>query len=366
MHVIWVGTRKGVFKLTSAERKAWALEGPLYLGNLVYHIVRSAAGTLIMATSAGHLGPALFRSTDGGKTWVEVAAPPKFPEGEPRKRAVKHVFWLTAGPASAHGLWYAGTSPQGLFVSRDDGLTWEGVAGFNDHPNQLAWVYNDQDQTPDGGKLHSVNVDPRDVNRLLLCMSGGGVFVSDDGGRDWRPMNRGCAADFMPDPNAEYGHDPHSVVQHPANPDRYWMQNHCGIYRMDRQAGETWRRVGDHMPKHVGDIGFPMVVNPRNPDAAWVFPMDGTAVWPRTSPDGKPAVYATRDGGESWQRLDRGFPAAQAWWTVKRQAMCCDGEATAGLVLGTTSGEVWASADEGQSFACIARHLPHIYSVTVG
>lgn len=363
---IWIGTRKGAFKLTSPDRKNWTLSGPLYLGQIVYHIVKNAAGTLLMATKTGHLGPALFRSTDGGVSWAEVANPPKFPEGEARKRAVDHIFFLTAGPAMENGLWFAGTSPQGLFISRDDGASWQPVTGFNDHPEQSKWVFNDQDQTPDGGKLHSIQVDPRDVNRLIIAMSGGGVFASDDGGGDWRPMNRGCAADFMPDPTALYGHDPHSVVMHPANPDRLWMQNHCGIYRMDRKSGETWRRVGDNMPRDVGDIGFPMVVHPRNPNAVWVFPMDGTAVWPRTSPGGKPAVYTTRDGGESWKRLDAGFPRAQAWWTVKRQAMCADGESSIGLYLGTTSGEVWASADEGESFACIARHLPQVYSVTLG
>jgi photosystem II stability/assembly factor-like uncharacterized protein len=120
------------------------------------------------------------------------------------------------------------------------------------------------------------------------------------------------------------------------------------------------------MPAEVGDIGFNMVLHPREPDTAWVFPMDGTDVWPRTSPSGKPALYVTRDGGASWSRQDGGFPREQAWWTVKRQAMVGDGRDPVGLYLGTTSGEVWASVDEGRSFSCIARHLPEIYAVTVG
>ncbi len=189
-------------------------------------------------------------------------------------------------------------------------------------------------------------------------MSGGGVCASEDGGETWRTLNEGVVA--------EYGQDPHCIVQHPADPDRLWMQSHYGVYRMDRRAGETWVRVGANLPEDVGDIGFPMVVHPRNPDAAWVFPMDGTQVWPRTSPAGKPAVYGTRDAGASWRRLDAGLPTEQAWWTVKRQCMCSDGADPVGLYLGTTSGEVWASADEGAAFACIARHLPHIYSVTMG
>ncbi len=355
MTTLWIGTRKGAFKLTSEDRRGWKTEGPFFLGNFVYHVKR-AGDTLLMATSAGHLGPALQRSTDGGKTWVEVAKPPKFPEGEPRKRAVNHVFWLA--PTQEKGLWYAGTSPQALFVSRDDGLSWEGVTGFNDHPQQKEWAGGDQDQTPDGGKMHSVQTDPGDVRKLLVGMSGGGVFVSDDAGATWRGVHEGV--------EAEYGQDPHCVVIHPKDPNRVWMQSHYGIYRMDRKDGETWKRVGKNMPKEVGDIGFPMVVHPRNPDACWVFPMDGTSVWPRTSPDGKPAVYGTRDAGATWQRLASGMPAEQGWWTVKRQAMCADGADPVGLYLGTTSGEVWASANEGAEFACIARHLPHIYSVTIG
>lgn len=358
MNVLWIGTRKGAFKLSSSDRARWRLEGPFFLGNIVYHVVRGPTGTRLMSTSAGHLGPALRRSVDDGATWVEVAHPPRFAEGEPRKRAVEHTFWLQPAPSRGPGWWYAGTSPKALFFSDDDGLSWAPVSGFNDHPRQLEWVGGEQDQTPDGGKLHSINIDPRNPNILLIGLSGGGVFVSDDGGADWRPMNDGC--------HNEYGHDPHCVVQHPLRPDRLWMQSHYGVYRLDRDRSETWTRVGEHMPGDVGDIGFPIVVHPRDPDRAYVFPMDGTSVWPRTSPGGKPAVYGTRDAGATWQRLDGGLPAEQAWWTVKRQAMCADGGDPLGLYFGTTSGEVWASADEGATFACIARHLPHIYSVTAG
>src|SRR5207244_1465598 len=163
--------------------------------------------------------------------------------GEPRGRAVDHVFWLTPGHPSEPGVWYAGTSPQGLFRSEDGGETWQGVDGFNDHPMQQAWVGGDQDATPDGPTLHSILVDPR---------------------------------------------------------------------------------VGDAMPRDVGDIGFPIALHPRDANTVWVCPMDGTEVWPRTSPGGRPALYVTRDAGASWQRQDRGFPAEQAWWTVKRQAMCTD------------------------------------------
>jgi len=212
--------------------------------------------------------------------------------------------------------------------------------------------------------LHSVLIDPRDPNHLYLGLSGGGVFESVDGGADWAPLNAGCAADFLPDPNPEYGHDPHTVRLHPQQPDRLYQQNHCGIYRLDR-PDTTWVRIGDNMPREVGDIGFPIELHPRDPDTAWVFPMDGTDVWPRTSPDGRPAAYVTRDAGESWTRLDQGLPA-RGWLTVKRQAMTLDDGDPVGVYFGTTSGELWASSDEGASWRRVAEHLPEIYSVESG
>jgi photosystem II stability/assembly factor-like uncharacterized protein len=148
---------------------------------------------------------------------------------------------------------------------------------------------------------------------------------------------------------------------HPLNPDRLYQQNHCGIYRIDR-PDNTWVRIGENMPLDVGDIGFPVELHPRDPDTAWVFPMDGTDVWPRTSPDGRPAAYVTRDSGDTWARLDRGLPE-RAWFTVKRQAMTLDEHDPVGVYFGTTSGEVWASRDEGDSWTCIAEHLPEIYAV---
>jgi hypothetical protein len=157
-------------------------------------------------------------------------------------------------------------------------------------------------------------------------------------------------------------HDPHCVRMCPSNPDRLYQQNHCGIYRLDRPA-EEWVRVGRKMPKRVGDVGFPMVVHPRDADRLWVFPMDGGSVWPRTSPDGIPAVYTTRNGGNTWQRLDNGLPPQQAWWTVKRQAMTADAHDPVGLYFGTTSGELWGSRDEGARWTNIAQHLPEIFAV---
>jgi photosystem II stability/assembly factor-like uncharacterized protein len=316
-----------------------------------------------MATKTGHLGPTVFRSTDRGRTWKEATQPPAFPkaaEGE-QGRAVQAVFWLTAGHSSERGTWYAGTSPAGLFRSEDGGDRWEPVTGFNDHPMRPQWAAGFG--TPGGELLHSILVDPRDPKHLYFGISAGGVFESTDGGRDWAPLNEGVAADFLPDQNAPFGHDPHCVVQHPLMPDRLYQQNHCGIYRIDRPA-RRWTRIGDAMPRKIRDIGFPVVVDPRDPDIAYVLPMDGSTVWPRTAVDGKPAVYVTRNAGKSWRRLDKGLPRSQAWLTVYRQAMCADGGKPLGLYFGTTNGEVWASTNAGEAWRCIALHLPHIFSVT--
>ncbi len=369
---LYIGTRKGIWIATaSGDRRSWELSKPTMLGQQVHHVVLDPRDrkTLLAASRQWHLGPTVFHSKDQGASWKEAETPPKFPAGEARARAVDHVFWLTPSNASEPDVWYAGTSPKGLFRSQDRGLTWAPISGFNDHPEQIKWIGGDKDETPDGGKLHSILVDPRDANHLYLGMSGGGIFESRDGGADWKPLNSGVAMDFAPkkDDGSEYpyGHDPHCMVLHPQKPDRLWHQNHCGIYRLDRPS-DRWERVGDNMPRDVGDIGFPIVVHPRDPETAWVFPMDGGGDWPRTPPSGKPAVFATRDAGKSWQRKDAGMPGEQAWWTVKRQAMCADDRDPVGLYFGTTSGELWSSVDEGASWQCIARHLPHIYSVTNG
>ncbi len=363
-----VGTRKGAWILNASnDSRSWSATGPAFLGHIIQHMVLDPRDTrtMLMASKTGHLGPTVFRSTDSGATWTEASRPPAFHAGDAFGRSVRSVFWLTPGHASQPDVWYAGASPQGLFITNDGGDTWSPLDGWNDHPMWGTWAeWPDVEGTPDGSMLHSILIDPRDASHLYIGLSGGGVFESVDGGTDWRPMNAGCAADFFPDPDVEFGHDPHCVRMHPLMPDRLYQQNHCGIYRIDRPA-DRWVRIGDNMPREIGDIGFPIELHPHDPDTAWVFPMDGTDVWPRTSPDGVPAVYITRDAGQSWTRQDGGLPE-RGWFTVKRQAMCVasphPGEPVA-IYFGTTSGEVWGSIDEGESWECVAAHLPEIYSL---
>jgi len=365
--LLTVATRKGAWLYHGdPARKTWRAEGPHFLGHVVSHLVLDPrdSRTLLAAAKTGHLGPTVFRSTDRGRTWKEAARPPAFAKAAAGAdgRSVDHTFWLTPGHAGEPDSWYAGTSPQGLFRSADGGVNWEPLPSLNDDPQFRKWMGTVQDGTPDGPKLHSVIVDPRDPAHLYFAMSGGGVHESVDGGQTWTSLLQGLEVVAGFDPADPSFHDPHCIRICPSNPDRLYQQNHCGIYRLDRPS-DTWVRIGKSMPKRAGDIGFPLVVHPRDADSAWVFPMDGTSVWPRTSPEGKPAVYATRNGGKTWQRLDAGLPEKQAWWTVKRQAMTADASDPLGLYFGTTSGELWMSRDEGRRWVCIAQHLPEIYAV---
>jgi photosystem II stability/assembly factor-like uncharacterized protein len=367
--VLLVATRKGAWLFHSdAKRKAWRADGPHFLGHTVTHLQLDPRDgrTLLAAAKTGHLGPTIFRSTNLGKTWKEAQQPPAFakPSNQLPARAVDHTFWLTPGHAGERDTWYAGTSPQGLFRSEDGGASWTPLSSVNDSAQFREWMGTVQDGTPDGPKLHSIIVDPRDPAHLLFAMSGGGVHQSRDAGQTWSTLINGLQVVEGFEPANVTFHDPHCVRLCPGQPDRLYQQNHCGIYRLDRPS-DTWQRIGSKMPKRVGDIGFPMVVHPRDADVAWVFPMDGTTVWPRTAPDGRPAAYVTRNGGKTWQRQDQGLPESQAWWTIKRQAMTVDAQPQPALYLGTTSGELWIGRDEGERWSNIARHLPEIYAVEV-
>ena len=367
---LFVATRKGAFVLRGdSHRKTWKIEGPHFLGNETNHLVRDPHNgkTWLLAAKTGHLGPTVFRSADAGRSWTEARRPPAFPKAPEGKDgpAVNRVFCLVPGHPSQPNVWWAGTVPHALFRSEDGGASWDHVSGFSEFITGLeAKEPGRFNPTPGGAITHSILVDPRDANHLYVSLSTGGFFETGDGGAKWRPLNEGVSADFLPDPHPEFGQDPHCVVLSPTNPDRLYQQNHCGVYRLDR-PGTRWERIGKNLPASVGDIGFPIVVHPRNPDTVWVFPMDGTSVWPRTSPGGRPAVFRSRDGGRGWTRQSKGFPARQGWLTVFRQAMTCDAQDPVGLYLGTTGGEIWASGDEGASWRPIASHLPEVLAVEV-
>jgi photosystem II stability/assembly factor-like uncharacterized protein len=365
---VLVGTKKGVFFLTSSPgRDRFELKGPAFLGHIVHHAVADPRDrrTVLAALRTGHLGPTVFRSTDYGRTWQESGKPPAFakPKDGRKSTVVEQVFWLTPGHASEPGVWYAGTSPEGLFRSEDGGATWQPVAGWNDHPDWIKWTGDMTQRNPDGSPIHSIQIDPRDPKHMYFGTGSAGVLETRDKGETWTLLNKGMKSPVGPDPHPEFGYDPHCLRLHPKAPDLLLQQNHTGIYKMHRPDA-VWVRVGENMPSDVGDIGFPIGLHPRDPKTAWVFPMDGTDVWPRTPPGHRPSVYRTRDGGESWTRLDRGLPE-RAWYTVLRQSMTVDAFDPVGVYFGTTNGEVWGSRDEGESWTCLAAHLPQIYSIEV-
>jgi hypothetical protein len=363
-----VATRKGAFLLRgNSSRRSWRIEEPHFLGHETNHLTSDPRDgtTWLLAAKTGHLGPTVFRSTDRGQSWSEARRPPAFPkapEGQDGP-ALDRVFCLAPGHGSQPGVWWAGSVPHALFRSEDGGGSWEVVVGFRDYLDGLRAQKPPRFfPTPGGAITHSILVDPRDANHLYVSLSTGGSFETSDAGASWRPLNQGVSADFLPDPNPEFGQDPHCMVLSPADPDRLYQQNHCGVYRLDRPA-VRWERIGRNLPAGVGDIGFPIVAHPRDPDTVWVFPMDGTSVWPRTAPGGHPAVFCSRDGGRNWRRGATGFPQAHGWLTVFRQAMTCDAKDPVGLYLGTTTGEVWMSPDEGESWRQVASHLPPVLAI---
>ena len=245
--VLLVATRKGAWLFHGdARRKTWRVDGPHFLGHIVSHLQLDPRDgrTLLAAARTGHLGPTVFRSTNLGRNWKEAAQPPAFakaPEGA-AGRVVDHTFWLTPGHAGERDTWYAGTSPQGLFRSEDGGVSWAPFSSINDDPQYREWMGSVQDGTPDGPKLHSIIVDPRDPAHLYFAMSSGGVHESTDGGRTWSTLVKGLEVVEGFDPSNLTFHDPHVVRLCPSNPDRLYQQNHCGIYRLDRPG----RPVGAH------------------------------------------------------------------------------------------------------------------------
>jgi hypothetical protein len=249
--VVFVATRKGAWLFHGdAKRKAFTADGPHFLGHNISHVKLDPRDgrTLLAAAKTGHLGPTVFRSTNLGRTWKEAKQPPAFakPSNELPARSVDHTFWLTPGHASERDTWYAGTSPQGLFRSEDGGVTWAPLPSVNDDAQFRAWMGSAQDGTPDGPKLHSITVDPRDPAHLLFAMSGGGVHESRDAGRSWKTLVKGLQVVEGMDPATITFHDPHCVRQCPSQPDRLYQQNHCGIYRLGRRRQ---RHLGPYRPQ---------------------------------------------------------------------------------------------------------------------
>jgi hypothetical protein len=355
------GTRKGLLLFEPAAG-GWKHRRLAHEGIPVTYACEDArTGTLWASLDHGHWGQKLSRSRNRGETWEEVPAP-TYPEGatvaardaaRTAKPAVMESIWvIQPGGADQPERLYLGTNPGGLFRSDDGGDRFELVRGLWDHPTrQTGWFGGGRD-TPG---IHSILVDPRDSRRLRVGISCGGVFESTDDGGTWTPRNRGLRADFLPDPGAEVGQDPHFVMACSSHPDVLWQQNHCGIWR-STDGAVSWQAI--HQEQGPAKFGFPIAAHADDADTAWVVP--GVSDEKRMAIDGALMVCRTEDGGRTWAELREGLPQENAFDVVYRHALDIDGDA---LAFGSTTGNAYVSADGGESWHCIGNNLPPVYSV---
>ncbi len=383
---VLVGTRKGAFILTSdGKRERWDVSGPLFAGWEVYHLKGSPADPdrLYASQSSGWFGQVIQRSSDGGKTWeTPGGGPTTTPEGMPQGESNKFVYDTspqTGKPLTTHQwydgtqrpwefkrVWhlepsltdpdtvYAGVEDAALFRSTDGGQTWQELAGLREHPSGPMW------QPGAGGMcLHTIVLDPTDPGRIVVAISAAGVFRTDDAGKTWRPMNRGLSSEGIPDPDAEVGHCVHRLARHPSRPDVLFMQKHWDVMRSD-DGGQSWREISGNLPS---DFGFTIDVHAHEPDTVYVVPIKSDAE--HYPPDGKLRVYRSRTGGQEWEALTRGLPQQDCYVNVLRDAMAVDTLDPCGVYFGTTGGQVYASANGGDSWVPIVRDLPGVLSVEV-
>ena len=353
--LILAGTRKGAFVLESdGQRRSWNLRGPYLPGVSVMHMAfDSRSGITYAATGNPWFGSRIYRSRDEGHTWDQPAGGPAFPAEN--GRTLEKVWHIEPGRLEEPGTVYAGVEPGALFKSTDDGETWSMIEGLEHHPTRERW------QPGAGGLcLHTIVLDPTDQNHILVAISAAGVFQTNDGGQTWRPTNSGTRANFTPDQPStypEWGQCVHKVVQHPSKPERFYQQNHCGVYRSD-DRGEHWTEVTKGLPS---DWGFPMAVHPHDPDTIYVCP--GTSGYQHWVPGASLAVFRSRDRGESWERLAEGLPQRDAYVLSLREGMAMDRLDPPGIYLGSNTGHLFCSADAGEHWRLAAPTLPPISSL---
>lgn len=353
--VLLVGTTKGAFLFRSGrDRDRWEMDGPHFPGEEVYALAADSrnGGTVLWAAPGNpFFGTTLRRSDDLGATWSPgEERPVKFPEGS--ELSLKRIWQVRPGRPGHPEELFLGVEPSCLFRSGDGGMTWDVVDGLLEHEHRPHW------HPGAGGQcLHTVLPDPANPDRMVVAMSTGGVYRTDDGGATWRPRNQGVRAEFMPDKYPEFGQCVHKVVHHPARPERLFLQNHWGLYRSD-DWGEAWTDVADGVPS---DFGFAMAMHPHDPDTVYIVPLESDQF--RCTPEARLRVYRTRDAGGSWQPLTRGLPQEDAFETVLRDAMDTDSSSPAGVYFGTRSGKLFASADEGDSWSLVREGLPPVVCV---
>ncbi|HEX5043402.1 MAG TPA: hypothetical protein VFV75_10880 [Candidatus Polarisedimenticolaceae bacterium] len=362
---VLVGTKKGAFVLRAdGKRQRWEVSGPHFAGWEMYHLKGSPADPerIYASQTSGWFGQQLQRSDDGGKTWQPVgnafqydgvAGTHQWYDGTPHPWEFKRVWHLEPSLDDPDTV-YAGVEDAALFKTTDGGKSWAELSGLRKHGSGPSW------QPGAGGLcLHTILQDPKDRKRLFVAISAAGCFRSDDGGATWKPINRGLQSQYIPDPNAEVGHCVHRIALHPSRPQTLFMQKHWDVMRSD-DGGDSWREVSGDLPT---DFGFPIDVHAHEPETVYVVPIKSDSE--HFPPDGKLRVYRSRTGGNAWEPLTRGLPQQDCYVNVLRDAMAVDQLDACGVYFGTTGGQVYASADAGDTWTAIVRDLPPVLSVEV-
>jgi hypothetical protein len=379
---VLVGTRKGAFILTSdPKRKNWKVDGPHFAGWEIYHMKGSPGDSnrIYASQTSAWFGQIIQRSDDGGKTWntpgtkeAELRAPDGMAQGGSNDFRYDGVpgthQWYdgTQHPWEFKRVWhlepslddpdhvFAGVEDAALFESKDGAASWKELSGLRKHDTGPKW------QPGAGGMcLHTILLDPANEKRIFVAISAAGAFRSDDAGETWKPINRGLHSQYIPDPEAEVGHCVHRIAMHRSRPNTLFMQKHWDVMRSD-DAGDSWREVSGNLPS---DFGFPIDVHAHEPETIYVVPIKSDSE--HFPPDGKLRVYRSRVGGNEWEELTNGLPQRDCYVNVLRDAMCVDSLDPCGLYFGTTGGQVYASANNGDSWNAIVRDLPAVLSVEV-
>ncbi|MBV8689645.1 MAG: exo-alpha-sialidase [Candidatus Eremiobacteraeota bacterium] len=360
-----IGTRKGAFVLTSdGKRQQWEVHGPHFAGWEIYHVKGSPAdpNRIYASQTSGWFGQLIQRSNDGGATWEPVGnefaydgpvGTHQWYDGTPRPFEFKRV-WHLEPSANDPDVVYAGIEDAALFRSEDGGKSWHELPALRNHKSGPSW------QPGAGGMcLHTVIFDPNDSQRIFIAISAAGAFRTDDGGKSWQPINRGLHSQYIPDPNAEVGHCVHRLAMHKSRPNVLFMQKHWDVMRSD-DGGDSWHEISGNLPS---DFGFPIDVHAHEPDTIYVVPIKSDSE--HFPLEGKLRVYRSRTGGNEWEALTNGLPQRDCYVNVLRDAMAVDSLDRCGIYFGTTGGQVYASADDGEHWHAIVRDLPPVLSVEV-
>ena len=362
---VLVGTRKGAFVLTSdGARRSWDVSGPHFAGWEIYHVKGSPAdpNRLFASQSSGWFGQLIQRSEDGGKTWAPVdnkfayegvAGTHQWYDGTPHPWEFKRVWHLEPSLTDPDTV-YAGVEDAAMFRTTDGGQSWHEMPGLRRHGSGAHWA-------PGAGGmcLHTILIDPANAKRMFIAISAAGAFRTEDGGETWQPINRGLRSEHIPDPAAEVGHCVHRLAMHRARPQVLFMQKHWDVMRSD-DGGDLWREVSGNLPT---DFGFVIDVHAHEPDTIYVVPIKSDSE--HFPLDGKLQVYRSRTGGDTWEPLTKGLPQKDCYVNVLRDAMAVDSLDTCGIYFGTTGGQVYGSADAGDSWSAIVSNLPPVLSVEV-